>query len=123
MNAEVCSRLILSLAPHIHLRNLKLVYFSQFSEIVVIVVCFRVDAAWVESLYLLNAFFNKSGNPSIDPITFHWRGHIHVLTCTSEYIQYATASFLPAPCLPACTLLARLHPAGALEGQQIEGCP
>ncbi len=36
------------------------------------------------------------------------RGHILVHTRTSEYIQCATALFLPASCLPACTLLARL---------------
>ncbi len=46
----------------------------------------------------------------------YWlRRHILVHTHTSEYIRWATALFLPVPCLPASTLLARLHPAGALE--------
>ncbi len=40
-------------------------------------------------------------------------GHILVHTLTSEHIQCATGFFLPAPSRPACTLLARLHPAGA----------
>ncbi len=43
------------------------------------------------------------------------RGHILGHTRTSEHIQCATALFLPAPCRPVCTLLACLHPAGALD--------
>ncbi len=50
-------------------------------------------------------------------ILSRWVG-FQMHTRTSEHIRRATALFLPAPGRPACTLLARLHPAGAAHSLQ-----
>ncbi len=59
--------------PISELRTFKLTLdsFSQFTVVVAILMHFKAGAC-VASSSPLKVFSDKSGDPSIDPITFHW---------------------------------------------------